>query len=113
MKSRPVTVEESEVPGTHDISLQDLQAPGPVQVIVCIVQVQIYCVGGRFPHGRNLLKHSDLKGCGPHAASRPEPMEGVVLGNGGSETAIGYHRHRLPHHLHETYATVVSPPFHY
>ena len=65
----------------------------------------------RFPHCRNLLKQFDLEDCGPSAASRPEPMEGVVVGDEGGEALIEYHRHHLPHHLHETYATVVTSPF--
>ena len=41
-----------------------------------------------FPRGRNLLKQFDLEGCGPCATSHPEPMEGVVLVDGGVEATI-------------------------
>ena len=54
----------------------------------------------RFPHGRNLLKKFDLEGCVPRAAFFLELMEGVVVGDGGCEASIEYHRRRLTHHLH-------------
>ena len=65
----------------------------------------------RFPHGHNMLENFDLEGCGPHAAYRPEPMEGVVLGDEGGEAMIYYNLHRLPHHLHKIYAASVISPF--
>ena len=40
------------------------------------------------PHGRNLLNQFYLKGGGPRTATRPEPMEGVVVGVGGGEAEI-------------------------
>ena len=87
--------------------------PGPIKGILCLVQVQKNRVEDRFPHGHNLLKKFDLKGCGSRTASHPEPMEVVVLGNGGGEMVIEYHRHCLPHHLYETYSSVVPSPFRY
>ena len=86
-------------------------APGPIQGIVCLVQVQEDCVEDRLPRDRNLLKQFDLEGCGTRTSSRPEPMEGVVVGDGGGEAEIKDHHHLLPHHLHEIYATVVTAPF--
>ena len=41
----------------------------------------------------------------------PETVEGVVVGDGGGEAVIENHCHRLLHHLHEAYATVVTSPF--
>ena len=111
LKLLPVSAEEAEGPGPHDISLQCVQSHKPVQAIVCLLQVQEYYVEGRFPHGHNLLKQFDLDFFGPRTASRPEPMEGVVVGDGGGEAAIEYYLHRLPHHLHDTYSAVLSAPF--
>ena len=65
----------------------------------------------RFPHFCNMLKQFDLEGCGPHSASRPELMEGVVVGDVGGEAVIEYHYHRLPHHIHKTYAALFPSPF--
>ena len=65
----------------------------------------------RLPHGRNLLKQFDLEGGGPRTATLPEPMEGVVVGDGGGEAAIKNQLHRLPHHLHKPYDAVVTDPF--
>ena len=48
---------------------------------------------------------------GPRTATSPEPVEGVVVGDGGSEAAIENHHHLLPYHFHEAYATVVPSPF--
>ena len=42
----------------------------------------------RLPHGRNLLKQFDLEGGGPRTATLPEPMEGVVVGDGCGEAAV-------------------------
>ena len=42
----------------------------------------------RLPQGCNLLENLDLKGDGPHTVTRPEPVEGVVVGDGGVESAI-------------------------
>ena len=33
-----------------------------------------------------------------------------MVGDGGGEAMIENNRHRLPHHLHETYAAVVTSP---
>ena len=65
----------------------------------------------RLPQGRNLLKHLDLEGGGPCTATHPESVEGVVVGDGGSEAAVKNNRHRLPNHLHEAYAALVPSPF--
>ena len=67
----------------------------------------------RLPQGRNLLKHLDLKDGGPRTATRPEYVEGVVVGDGGGEAAIKNNRHRLPKNLHEAYVAVVPSPFQY
>ena len=75
------------------------------------MQVQEYCVEEHFPHGRNLLNQFDLNGFVPRTATRPEPMEGIVLGKGGIEVMIEYHCHRLPQDLQDTYAKVVPAPF--
>ena len=40
LKPLPIPVEEAEGTGPHAKSLQDSQAPGPIQGIVCLVQVQ-------------------------------------------------------------------------
>ena len=42
----------------------------------------------RLPQGRNLLEKLDLEGGGTRTATRPEPVEGVVVGDGGGESAI-------------------------
>ena len=52
------------------------------------------------PHGCNLLEQFDLKGVGLYTVTRPEPMKGVVVGDGDGEVAIDNHHHFLPHHLH-------------
>ena len=36
-----------------------------------------------------------------------------MVSDGGGESAIKNHRHRLSHHLYETYATVVTSTFRY
>ena len=64
----------------------------------------------RLPQGRNLLEHLDLEGGRPRTSTRPKPVEGVVLGDGGGEAAIENHRCRLPYHLHEAYFAVPPPP---
>ena len=66
-----------------------------------------YCL----PQGHNLLDQLDLEGGGPSTATLPEPVEGVVLGDGGGEAVIENHLHRLPDLLHEAYAAVVPYPF--
>ena len=58
-----------------------------------------------------MINKLDLKGGGPCTATRPESMEGVVVGNGGGEEAIENHRHCLPNQLHEAYTAVPNPPF--
>ena len=88
LKLHPVPAEEAEGPGPHAISLQDVQSHGPVQGNVCLVQVQKDFVEDRFPHGHNLLKQFDLEIFGPCAASHPEPMEGIMVGDGGGEAVI-------------------------
>ena len=40
-------------------------------------------------------------------------MEGVVVGDGGGEAAIDNYSYRLPNHLHNSYAMVVTSPFQY
>ena len=107
----PVPAEEVEGPGTHAISLQDLQAPGPVQGVVRLVQVQKDRVKYLLHHGHNLLEQFDLEGGGTRTSTRLEPMKRVFVGDGGGEVAIENHRHRLPHHFQDTYATVVYAPF--
>ena len=100
MKLLPIPAEEAEVPGTHTIYLQDVQAPGPVQCIVYLLQVQEDCMDHCLPQGRNLMEQLELKGGGPCTATCLEPVEGVVVGDGGVKAAIENHRHRLPQHLH-------------
>ena len=51
---------EGKKNGTHAITLQDNQAPGPVQGILRLVQVQEDCMEELLPQGRNLLKQLDL-----------------------------------------------------
>ena len=51
----PVTAKEAEGPGTHTIYLQDIQAHGHIQGVLCLVQVQENRVKDLLPHGRNLL----------------------------------------------------------
>ena len=51
----PIPAEEAEGPGPHAISLQDVQEPGPVKGIICLVQVQEDCVEHHLPYGCNLL----------------------------------------------------------
>ena len=63
------------------------------------------------PQGYNLLEQLDLEGDGPRTATRTEPVEGVMVGDGGDEATIENHRHFLPHHLHKAYSAVVTPPF--
>ena len=88
LKPLPISAEESEVPRPHAISLQDVQAPVPVQCTVCLVQVQEDCVDYRLPHGRNLMEQLDIEGGGPRTATCSESIEGVVEFNGGGEAAI-------------------------
>ena len=57
------------------------------------------------------MKQLELKGSGPHTATRPESVEEVVLGDGGYEAAIENHRHRFPNNPHEAYAAVDPPPY--
>ena len=111
LESIPITAGEVEGPGPHFISLQDIQAPGPVQGVVHLVQLQEYRVKDLLPHGHNLLEKFDLEVGSTCTATRPESMEGFVVGGGGGEVAIYNHGHRLPNHLHETYAMVLSSPF--
>ena len=65
----------------------------------------------RLPHGRNLLKQLDLEGEGPCTATRSEFMKGFVVGDGVGKASIYNRFHRLLHHLHETYAAVVTAFF--
>ena len=111
LKSLPIPAQKKEGPGTHAIFPQDFQAPGPVQGIVCLVQVQEDRMEDRLPHGCNLLKQFDLEGGSPHTAPHPGPSEGFVVGYGGGEAETENHCHRLPHQLHETYAAVVTTTF--
>ena len=45
----------------------------------------------RLPQGRNLLEQLNLEGGGTRTATRPEYVEGVVVGDGGSEATIESH----------------------
>ena len=54
----------------------------------------------RLPQVRNLLDQLDLEVGGPCTANHPEPVEGVVVGDGGSEAAVENHHNLLPDHLH-------------
>ena len=65
----------------------------------------------RLPQGHNLLDKIDLEGGGPCTATRPEAVEGVVIGHGGGEAAVENHCHRLPNHFQEAYVAVVPSPF--
>ena len=58
-------------------------------------------------------KQLDLKGGGNRTATRPESMEGVVIGDGSRESEIDNHCHRLPNHLHKDFAAEVLSPFCY
>ena len=53
-----------------------------------LVQVQEDHVQDLLPQGRKLLKQLGLKGGGACTATCPEPMEEVVVGDGGCETSI-------------------------
>ena len=66
---------------------------------------------GRLHQRRNLMEQLELEGGGLHTANHPEYVEEVVLGDGGGEAAIKNHHHRLPNHLYEAYAVVVSSHF--
>ena len=57
------------------------------------------------------MEKLDLEGGGPRNANRPEPVEGVVLGDGGGDAAIKNRHHCLPDHLHEAHAAVVPSHF--
>ena len=72
------------------------------------MQVQEDCVEDLLPHGRNLLEQFDIGGGGSHTVTSPESIERVGVSDGGVEAAIENYRHRLPHHLHENYAAVVT-----
>ena len=61
LESLPIPAEEAEGHRTHDISNQDLQAPGPVHGVLRLEQVQEYHVKDLLPHGHNLLEKFDLK----------------------------------------------------
>ena len=54
----------------------------------------------RLPQGRNLTKQINLEGSSPRTGTLPEPVEGVVLGDGGGEAVVENQRHCLPHHHH-------------
>ena len=41
MKLLPIPAEEAEVPGTHTIYLQDVQAPEPVQGITTLFEINV------------------------------------------------------------------------
>ena len=57
------------------------------------------------------MNHFNIEGGGPCIATRPEPMKGVIVGDGGSEAEIDNHRYCLSQHLHKAYAGVVAAPF--
>ena len=95
MKPLSIPAEEAEGPGTRVISLQDVHTPGPVQVIVHLVQVKEYHMEHCLPQGCKMLEKIDLEGGGPRTATHSEPVEEVVVGDGGGEAAIENHRHRL------------------
>ena len=67
----PIPAEEAEVPRPHNIFLQDFQAPGLLQDIVYLVQVQEGRMEYRLPHGRNLLEKLELEGGGSRIATCP------------------------------------------
>ena len=74
--------------GSQSVTLQDLQAPGPVQGSIRLVQVQEYHVQDLLTQGRYVLKQLGLGGGGICAATRPKYVEKVVEGDGDREPAI-------------------------
>ena len=50
------------------------------------VQFQEYHMENRLPEGHSILEQLDLEGGGPRTAVHPEPVEGVVEGDGGGES---------------------------
>ena len=54
-QSCPILSEEAKGPGAHAITLQDIHAPGPVQGVLNLGQVQEYFMEDRLHQGRNLL----------------------------------------------------------
>ena len=75
------------------------------------MQVQEDSVEDYLFHSHKLMKQFDLEGGGTCTAPRSEPMEGIVVGDGGSEAAIENHCHQLPQKIHTTYAALVNTPF--
>ena len=57
------------------------------------------------------MKKFDLEVGGPCTTTQPEPMNGVVVGDGGGEAVIENHLYRLPNHTHKDSTTVVATPF--
>ena len=87
---QPLQINSEEVKGPvpHTISLQDTQAPVPIQGVVSLVHFQEDRMEDHLPQVRNLLKQLDLKCGSPCTATRPESVEGVVRGDAGGEAAI-------------------------
>ena len=108
---RPIQLEELKGRGTHAITLQYTQAPGPVQRIISLLQVQEDRVEDLLHQGFNLLKQLELKGGGPCTATCPESMEEVLVSDVDGEVAIDNHCYRLLNHLHKAYAAVLPSPF--
>ena len=62
--------------------------PGPVQSVIHLAQVQEDHVQDLLPQGLYLLEQLGLESGGTCAATHPETVEDVVVGDGGCETAI-------------------------
>ena len=75
-------MKDAEGPWPHAISLQDLQAHGPVQGVIRLKKVKEYCMKDL------LLYQFDLEVDDPHSSTCPEPMDGVMVGYGGGESVI-------------------------
>ena len=84
----PVGLQQPPCAGANAAALQYHQAPGPVQSVVRFSQVQEDHAENLLPHVRKLLKQLGLEGGSTRAATCPETMEGVVVGDGGCEKAI-------------------------
>ena len=87
----PVPVEEVNGPRPNAISLQDIQALGPVQVIVSLVQFHEDCMDYRLLQGRNLLDQIDLEGVGLRCSIFFKTLDIFLLPAGQDSILIAQH----------------------